>query len=161
MASKQPKNNLISHGLIARNKRATFDYEITEQVEAGLLLTGTEVKSLRQGRAQINEAYVGEKEGGLWLLGAAISPYAGGNRQNHEEKRPRKCLLHKRQEKKLMGEIAKKGMTLIPMRLYFNERGLAKLLIGLGKGKKEFEKRNTIKKRDWERDKSRIMKEHG
>lgn len=162
MASKKTsKNTLISHGLIAQSKRARYDYEILEEVEAGLLLTGTEVKSLRHGRAQINEAYVGEKEGGLWLLGAAISPYAGGNIRNHEEKRPRKCLLHKRQEKKLMGEIAKKGITLIPLKLYFNDRGLAKLLIGLGKGKKEFEKRDTIKKRDWEKQKARIMKEHG
>ena len=161
MSTKKPKNNLISHGLVARNKRAKFDYEILEEVEAGLLLTGTEVKSLRQGKAQILEAYVGVKDGGLWLLGSAIAPYAGGNRFNHEEKRPRKCLLHKKQEKKMMGEIAKKGITLVPMRLYFNNRGIAKLMIGLGKGKKEYEKRDTIKKRDWERDKSRIMKEHG
>ena len=160
MSTKKPKNNLISHGLVARNKRAKFDYEILEEVEAGLILSGTEVKSLRQGKAQINEAYVGEKDGGLWLLGSAISPYAGGNRMNHEEKRPRKCLLHKKQEKKMMGEISKKGVTLVPMRLYFNARGIAKLMIGLGKGKKVFEKRDSVKKRDWERDKSRIMKDH-
>ena len=154
------KNSLISHGLIANNKRARFDYEILDEVEAGLILTGTEVKSLRLGKAQINEAYVGEKEGGLWLLGAMISSYSGGNRFNHEEKRPRKCLLHKKQENKLMGEIAKKGVTLIPLKLYFNDRGLAKLLIGLGKGKKEFEKRDSIKQRDWKREQSRIMKDH-
>lgn len=159
-AKKHSKNSLISHGLVAQNKRARFDYEIIEEVEAGLVLTGTEVKSLRHGRANITESYVGEKEGGLWLLGASISPYAGGNIRNHEEKQPRKCLLHKKQEKKLMGEIAKKGVTLVPLRLYFNSRGIAKLLIGLGKGKKEFEKRDTIKKRDWEREKSRIMKDH-
>lgn len=160
MSQNKSKNSLISHGIVARNKRAKFDYEILEEVEAGLILTGTEVKSMRQGRAQINECYVGEKDGGLWLLGAAIAPYAGGNRMNHEEKRPRKCLLKKKQEKKLMGEVSKKGITLVPMRLYFNNRGIAKLMIGLGKGKKEFEKRDTIKKRDWERDKSRIMKDH-
>lgn len=160
MSAKKPKNNLISHGVVARNKRATFDYEILEEVEAGLILTGTEVKSLRLGKAQINEAYVGEKDGGLWLLGASIAAYAGGNRMNHEEKRPRKCLLHKKQEKKLMGEISKKGITLIPLRLYFNNRGLAKLMIGLGKGKREFEKRDTIKQRDWKREQSRIMKDH-
>lgn len=162
MAKKSSsRNTLISHGLVARNKRARYDYEIIDEVEAGLILTGTEVKSLRNGKAQIAESYVGEKDGGLWLLGATISQYAGGNRQNHEEKRPRKCLLHKKQEKKLMGEISKKGITLVPMRLFFNERGLAKLIIGLGKGKKEFEKRDTIKKRDWDKQKSRIMKEHG
>ncbi|MDG1287030.1 MAG: SsrA-binding protein SmpB [Rickettsiales bacterium] len=160
-SKKTSKNTLISHGVVANNKRARYDYEITDEVEAGLILTGTEVKSMRNGKAQINEAYVGEKDGGLWLLGGAIAQYPGGNRENHEEKRPRKCLLHKKQEKKLMGEIAKKGITLVPMKLYFNERGLAKLLIGLGKGKKEFEKRATIKKRDWDKQKSRIMKDHG
>jgi SsrA-binding protein len=158
--AKTGKNTLISHGLIAQNKRARYDYEILEEVEAGLILTGTEVKSLRQGKAQINEAYVGEKEGGLWLLGGMIAHYTGGNRLNHEERRPRKCLLKKKQEQKLMGEIAKKGVTLVPLKLYFNDRGLAKLLIGLGKGKKEFEKRDTIKKRDWEREKSKILKDH-
>lgn len=159
-AKKQSKNALISHGLVAQNKRARFDYAILEEVEAGLILTGTEVKSLRHGRANITDSYVGEKEGGLWLLGASIAPYTGGNRMNHEEKRPRKCLLHKRQENKLMGEIAKKGVTLVPLKLYFNDRGIAKLLIGLGKGKKEFEKRDTIKQREWDKQKSRIMKDY-
>ena len=165
MASKKTnskgKNSLISHGQVANNKRARFDFEILEEVEAGLILTGTEVKSLRQGKAQINEAYVGEKDGGLWLLGGMIAHYTGGNRENHEERRPRKCLLHKKQEKKLMGEISKKGITLVPLRIYFNNRGLAKLMIGLGKGKKEYEKRDSIKQRDWQRDKARIMKDHG
>lgn len=159
-SAKKSANTLISHGLVAQNKRARYDYEIIDEVEAGLILTGTEVKSLRMGRAQITEAYVGEKEGGLWLHGASIAPYTHGNRQNHEEKRPRKCLLHKKEEKKLLGEISKKGITLVPLRLYFNDRGRAKLLIGLAKGKKNFEKRDTIKQRDWDRQKSQILKEY-
>ncbi len=159
MATKS-KNSMISHGVVARNKRANFDFEISDEVEAGLILTGTEVKSMRLAKAQINECYVGEKDGGLWLLGAMIAQYDGGNRQNHEEKRPRKVLLKKKQELKLLGEITKKGITLVPIKLFFNSRGIAKLIIGLGKGKKEFEKRDSIKDRDWQRDKARIMKEH-
>lgn len=151
---------MIHSGLIAQNKRARYDYEIIQEVEAGLMLTGTEVKSLRQGRAQINDAYAGEKNGEIWLLNAKISPYAMGNRHNHEETRPRKCLLHRREMDKLLGAIKTKGMTLVPIKLYFNNQGRAKVLLGLGKGKKEFEKRDTIKQRDWDRQKAQIMRKH-
>jgi len=161
--AKQPKSKgqaLLSHGLIAKNKRAYYDYEILEEVEAGLVLSGTEVKSLRASRAQINEAHAGEKDGGVWLFNAMISSYSHGNRQNHEERRPRKCLLHKKQVNRLLGEVSKKGVTLVPLRLYFNSRGLAKVILGLGKGKKEYEKRASIKDRDWKREQSAILKKH-
>lgn len=144
---------------VAINRKARFGYAIEEEVEAGLVLTGTEVKSLRAGRASINEAYAGEKESALWLMGAMIEQYHGGNRFNHDPRRPRKLLLHKRQMQKLMGRLKNKGVTLIPLSLYFNKRGLAKVKLGLATGRKEYEKRQVIKKRDWERDKARIMRE--
>jgi SsrA-binding protein len=149
---------MIHSGLIAQNKRARFDYQILEEIEAGLILTGTEVKSMRLGKAQINDAHAAEKNGEIWLLNAKIAPYAMGNRFNHEETRPRKCLLKKRQADKLLGAIKTKGMTLIPIRLYFNNRGIAKVLLGLGKGKKEYEKRDSIKQRDWDRQKAQIVR---
>lgn len=149
---------MIHSGLVAQNRRARYDYEILEELEVGLVLTGTEVKSLRHGRSQINEAYAGDKDGEVYLFNAYIAHYAQGNIHNHEERRPRKCLLKKKQAKKLLDAIKQKGMTLVPIKLYFNKRGIAKLLIGLGKGKKVFEKRDTIKKRDWERQKANILR---
>lgn len=143
---------------IAQNRRARFDYEIGEQLEAGLVLYGTEVKSLRAGRCQINEAHAAEMKGELWLFNAYIAEYEGGNRFNHETRRPRKLLLHAREMKKLMGQVKMKGMTLVPLRFYFNAKGFAKVMLGLGRGKKEYEKRDTEKKREWDREKSRIMK---
>lgn len=148
-----------SASTIAQNKKARMNYSIEEEVEAGLVLTGTEVKSLRAGKAQIADAYAGPKGDELWLYNATIAPYEGGNRFNHEERRPRKLLLHKRQIKKLIGRLKVKGVTLVPLALYFNSRGLAKIKLGLGTGKKEYEKRDTIKKRDWQKDKARIMRE--
>lgn len=145
-------------GNIAVNRKARFGYSIEEEIEAGLVLLGTEVKSLREGRASINEAYAAEKQGALWLLNAQISEYGGGNRFNHDPRRPRKLLLHKRQMTKLMGRIKTKGVTLVPLSLYFNKRGLAKVKLGLAIGRKEYEKRDVIKKRDWERDKARIIR---
>lgn len=150
---------MIHSGLVAQNKRARYDYEIIEQLEVGLVLSGTEVKSLRLGKAHINEAYVGDKDGELCLFGAMIANYEQGNRFNHEERRPRKCLAHKKQVAKFLGAIQQKGMTIVPIRLYFNDRGIAKLLVGLGKGKKDFEKRDTIKKRDWERQKANLLRQ--
>jgi SsrA-binding protein len=158
MAAEKKPSSLIHSGLVAQNRRARYDYEITEELEVGLVLTGTEVKSLRHGRAQINEAFAGDKNGEMHLFNAYIAHYAQGNIFNHEERRPRKCLLKKRQAKKLLGAIKQKGMTLVPIKLYFNERGVAKLLIGLGKGKKEFEKRDAIKERDWNRQKGDLMR---
>lgn len=144
---------------VAFNRKARFDYAIEEEIEAGLVLTGTEVKSLRQGKANISDAYAGGKEDAIWLFNATIAEYPGGNRFNHEPRRPRKLLLHKRQIKKLLGRLKVKGVTLIPLSLFFNSRGLAKITLGLATGKKEYEKRDDIKKRDWQRDKARIMRE--
>ena len=144
---------------IAMNRKARFNYAVEEEFEAGLVLTGTEVKSLRAGKAQINDAYAAPKGDELWLLNATIDEYSGGNRFNHEVRRPRKLLLHKRQIKKLIGRLKVKGVTLVPLALYFNSRGIAKIKLGLATGKKEYEKRDTLKKRDWQRDKGRIMRE--
>jgi SsrA-binding protein len=143
---------------VAVNRKARYGYSIEEEIEAGIVLVGTEVKSLRDGRASINEAYAAEKEGALWLINAMISEYGGGNRFNHEPRRPRKLLLHKKQMQKLLGRIKVKGVTLVPLRLYFNSRGFAKVMLAVGVGRKEYEKRDVIKKRDWQRDKSRIMR---
>lgn len=160
MAKKKDNSpHMIHSGLIAQNKRARYDYEIIEEIEAGLILTGTEVKSLRHGRAQINEAHAGEKEGAIYLFNANIAQYKQGNIHNHEERRPRKCLLKTRQINKLINAAGAKGMTIVPIKLYFNSRGLAKVLLGLGKGKKAYEKRDTIKKRDWERQKASLLRE--
>jgi SsrA-binding protein len=144
---------------IARNRRATFDYQIESMLEVGLILTGTEVKSCREGKVSINEAYAGEKSGQLWLFNANISEYGNANRFNHEPKRPRQLLMHKKELNKLLGVVARKGYTLVPMALYFNNRGLVKLKIGVGKGKKTEDKRETEKQRDWARQKERILKD--
>ena len=154
----ESRSHFIKTGLVAQNRRARYDYEISDEQEAGLVLTGTEVKSLRYGKAQINDAYAMVENGEVWLLNASIQPYAMGNIHNHEERRPRKCLLKQRQIKKWGGALATKGMTLVPIKLYFNEKGVAKILLGLGKGKREFEKRDTIKERDWSRQKANIMR---
>lgn len=143
---------------VANNRKARFEYTIEEELEAGLVLTGTEVKSLRAGRAQIQDAYASERDGELWLLNAHIEEYKGGNRQNHEPRRPRKLLLHAKQVRGLLGKLQRKGMTLVPLSLYFNTRGIAKLKLGLAMGKKQYEKRQTIKEREWGRHKGTLLK---
>ena len=159
MAAKDDKSD---HGkLIAENRRARFDYFIDETVEAGLMLTGTEVKSLRNGRANIAESYAAVEGREIVLINADIPPYAGGNRFNHEPRRPRKLLLHKKEINKLIGAVQREGRTLIPTRLYWNDRGLAKLQIALAKGKKAHDKREATAERDWQRDKARLMREKG
>ncbi len=144
---------------VAFNRKARYEYTIEEEIEAGIVLTGTEVKSLRAGRVSIGDAYAAAKEEAIWLINAHIDEYGHGNRANHEPRRPRKLLLHKKQINKLLGRLKAKGITLVPLSLYFNRRGLAKVKLGLAAGKKQYEKRATIKKRDWERDKARIMRE--
>ncbi len=143
---------------IAENRRARFDYFIEDVVEAGLVLTGTEVKSLRVGRANIAESYAAVEGDEIVLINADIPPYAGGNRFNHEPRRPRKLLLHRKQIGKLIGAVQREGRTLIPTKLYWNEKGIAKLEIGLAKGKKTHDKREATAERDWQRDKARLMK---
>jgi SsrA-binding protein len=155
------KNGIISHGLVAENRRSRYDYEIGETMEAGLVLTGTEVKSLRLGKAQITESYASPERGELWLINAHIPEYLQANRFNHEERRPRKLLVSKKQLAHLDQEVARAGNTIVPLKLFFNDQGRAKVLIGVGKGKKNYDKRATERDRDWNRDKSRIMKEGG
>jgi len=148
-------------GLIAVNRRARFDYEIQDTFEAGLQLVGTEVKSLREGKANIAESYVSPEKGEVWLINADIPPFSHGNRYNHEPRRPRKLLLHKKEMNKLAGAVQREGLTIVPLRLFFNARGLVKLQIGLAKGKKTVDKRETKKERDWNRAKQRILKNFG
>jgi SsrA-binding protein len=143
---------------IAENRRARFDYFIEDTMEAGIMLTGTEVKSLRNGRANIAESYASVEGNEIVLINADIPPYSGGNRFNHEPRRHRKLLLHRKQIGKLIGAVQREGRTIIPTKLYWNEKGIAKLEIGLAKGKKLHDKRETIADRDWQRDKARLMK---
>ncbi len=145
--------------LVAQNRKARHNYFIEDSLEAGLVLTGTEVKSLRQGRASIVEAYAGEQGGQLYLLNANIPIYEAANRFNHEPKRPRKLLLHRRQRDRLLGLIRRQGYTLVPLRLYFNPRGIAKVEVGIARGKRKIDKRQTEKQRDWSREKARLMRE--
>ena len=142
---------------VAMNRRARFDYFIDETVEAGLVLQGTEVKSLRNGRASIAESYASEHQGEIFLVNSHIPEYTPANRWNHAPKRHRKLLLKKREISRIIGAIQRKGVTLIPIELYFNEKGIAKLNIGLATGKKKADKRQTEKDRDWQRQKARIM----
>jgi SsrA-binding protein len=147
--------------LIAENRRARFNYDIEEKLEAGIQLTGSEVKSLRTGKANIAESYASDEGGELYLINAHIAEYAQAARDGHAPTRPRKLLLHKREIDRLLGAIQRQGMTLVPLKLYFNARGIAKVELGLGRGKKIHDKRDTEKKRDWERQKGRLMREKG
>jgi SsrA-binding protein len=147
--------------LVAQNRRARHDYFIEETVEAGLVLTGTEVKSLRQGRASIVEAYGGDQAGELYLFNANIPVYDAASRFNHQPKRARKLLVHRRQMASLISRIRREGYTLVPLRLYFTPRGIAKVELGLAKGKRKLDKRETTKQRDWQRDKARLLRERG
>ncbi len=158
MAKPPNKPAMIVTGPVAENRRARYDYEILDTLEAGIMLTGTEVKSLRTGKAQITESYASPERGELWLINAHIPEYLQANRFNHEEKRPRKLLVSKKDLGKLREGVERAGNTIVPLKLYFNERGIAKLLIALGKGKKSFDKRDTEKARDWKREQGRLLK---
>ena len=147
--------------VIADNRRARFNYEIMDSLEAGIQLTGTEVKSLRGGKSTIGESYAGPSGNELYLFNAYIPEYLQANRLNHETKRPRRLLLHKRQIAKLIGAVQRDGMTLIATKLYFNERGRVKLELALAKGKQLHDKRETDKKRSWERERGRLMRQKG
>lgn len=146
---------------IAENRRARRDYFIEDVFEAGIMLTGTEVKALREGQANISESYASPEDGAIWLINANIPEYSAGNRENHEPKRRRKLLLHKREIARLSQAVERKGYTLTPIKLYFNERGLVKLELGLGQGKKLHDKRETVKDRDWSRQKQRLLRDKG
>jgi SsrA-binding protein len=147
--------------VVAHNRRARFNYEIGETFEAGIALTGSEVKSLRQGKATIAESYADPRAGEVWLVNANIPEYLQAGRFNHPPKRARKLLLHRRQIDKLMGAVDREGMTIVPLRLYFNEKGRAKLEVALARGKKLHDKRETEKKRSWERERGRLLRAKG
>src|ERR1700731_4124362 len=147
--------------IVADNRRARFHYEIGETYEARIALTGTEVKSLRQGKATIAESYAAEKDGELWLYNAYIPEYLQASRFNHLPRRPRKLLLHSREINKLRGAVEREGMTLVPLKLYFNPRGRAKLELAVARGKKLHDKRETEKQRSWKGERARLMRDKG
>lgn len=147
--------------IVAENRRARFDYAVETTYEAGLVLTGTEVKSLRFGEGSIAESYADIRDGAVWLINTNIPEFSHGNRFNHEPKRARKLLLHAREINKMHGAVARDGMTLIPLTVYFNSTGRAKIEIALAKGKKAHDKRETIKERDWKREQGRVMRDRG
>lgn len=147
--------------VVAENRKARFNYAVEDTLEAGLALTGTEVKSIRNGKATIAESYADARDGEIWLVNANIPEYLQANRFNHAPKRPRKLLLHKRQVNKLIGAVEREGMTLIPLKLYFNERGRAKIELALARGKKLHDKRETERKRSWDRERGRLMRSKG
>jgi len=145
----------------AQNRRARHDYLIEDTLEAGLVLQGSEVKVLRSGQASINEAYADEQAGELFLVNANIPEYRAANRFGHQPRRPRKLLLHRKEMNKLLGAIRREGVTIVPLSIYFNERGRAKVELGLAHGKKKADRRQAEKDRDWQRDKARIMRSRG
>jgi SsrA-binding protein len=147
--------------VVAQNRKARFNYQIGETFEAGIALTGTEVKSLRSGKATIAESYADSRGGEIWLVNANIPEYLQGGRFNHAPKRMRKLLLHRRQINKLMGAVEREGMTLVPLKLYFNEKGRAKLELALARGKKLHDKRESEKRRSWERERGRLLRAKG
>ncbi len=154
MAKKETSGRKV----VADNRKARFNFQIGETFEAGIQLAGTEVKSLRLSRATIAESYVSPERGEVWLVNANIPIYLQANRFNHDPKRPRKLLLSKKQIGKLMGAVEREGMTIVPLKLYFNERGMAKMQIGLAHGKRKVDKRDTEKERDWKREQHKLLK---
>jgi SsrA-binding protein len=146
---------------VAENRKARFSYEVLDTIEAGLVLTGTEVKSLRQGQANIQDSYASVEGGEIWLINSYLPEYLQANRFNHEPRRRRKLLLNKREMAKLSQSVDREGMTLVPLKIYFNEKGRSKLLLAVGRGKKLHDKRETEKQRDWSREKGRLLKERG
>ncbi|MBT8476653.1 MAG: SsrA-binding protein SmpB [Alphaproteobacteria bacterium] len=158
MAQKKPDPN---YKVVAENRRARFDYAIQSDLECGLQLMGSEVKSLREGQANIAESYATVEDGELWLVNSYIAPYEQAKTWGHEDRRRRKLLVSRKELSDLWNATQRKGMTLVPLVLYFNHRGKAKLKIGIAQGKKLADKRETSAKRDWNRQKARLMKEHG
>ena len=161
MAETKKKSGLISHGIAAQNRKARYDYTIKETVEAGIVLQGPEVKSLRHGRATLTEAWAGERDGEVFLFNLYIPEYQAGILSRFEPRAPRKLLLHRKQADQLLGAIARDGVTLVPLDIHFNEQGRAKVLLGVGEGRKKSDKRHAIAARDWQRDKARLMRAKG
>ena len=160
MAAK--KKIITNFKIAADNRRARYDYEISEPIEAGIMLTGTEIKGMRTGKATIAESYVDvDKKGEVYLINANVPEYLQANRFNHDPKRPRKLLLKQKEISKLAQGIEREGMTIVPLKLYFNDKGRAKIEIALGKGKKLHDKRQTERNRDWNREKARVLRDRG
>lgn len=147
--------------VVADNRRARFDYEILETLDAGIVLEGTEVKALRLGKANLSDSYASPENGEIFLINCYIPEYEKANRFNHAPRRARKLLVKRREANKLWGAVNKQGMTLVPLKLYFNERGIAKVQLAVAKGKKVHDKRQTDRDRSWQRDKARLMREKG
>jgi SsrA-binding protein len=161
MAKEKKKSSLIAHGLAAQNRKARFDYTIKETVEAGLVLRGPEVKSLRHGRATITEAWAGEREGEIYLFNAYIPEYQAGVLSRFEPRGMRKLLLHKKEVVKLLSNVARNGYTLVPLDIHFTDKGIAKVTLGVGQGRNKSDKRHAIADRDWQRDKARLLRDRG
>src|SRR5262245_53286253 len=157
MSAKDEKKQRV----IADNRKARFNYFIGETFEAGIMLTGSEVKSLRAGKATIAESYADARDGEIWLINANLPEYLQAGRDNHTPKRPRKLLLHKRQINKLMGAVEREGMTIVPLKMYFNDKGRAKIELAVARGKKLHDKRETERKRTWERERGRLLRLKG
>src|SRR5580698_7282545 len=153
-----PKKKDDGTKIVADNRKARYAYAIDETLEAGIMLVGSEVKSLRGGKSTISESYAQAKDGELFLINAYIPEYTQASRFNHEPKRIRKLLVHKREAAKLAAAIQREGMTLVPLKMYFTAKGCAKVELGIAKGKKLHDKRETEKQRDWQRDKARLMR---
>jgi SsrA-binding protein len=147
--------------IAAQNRKARHDYFIEDTLEAGIILAGTEVKALRGGKASIGEAFAGEQGGELYLFNAYIPEYEAANRFNHAPRRPRKLLVHRREMNRLLGQIRREGVTVVPLSFYFSPRGIVKVELGLARGKRKVDKRAALKERDWKRDKARLMRNKG
>jgi SsrA-binding protein len=160
-AAGKKKSGLISHGIAAQNRKARFNYAVKETVEAGIILCGPEVKSLRLGRATLTEAWAGERNGELYLFNAYIPEYQGGVLSRFEPRAPRKLLVHRKQLRELIGAVTREGRTIVPLDIHFNDRGIAKVELAVAEGKNKADKRHAIAERDWARDKARLMREKG
>jgi len=161
MAEAKNKKSMISHGIAAQNRKARFDYSIKETVEAGIVLKGPEVKSLRLGRATLTEAWAGERDGEMWLFNSYIPEYQGGVLSRFEPRAPRKLLLKHKQIAQLLGQVQRQGVSLVPLEIHFNDQGRAKVVLGVGLGRQKQDKRHAIADRDWARDKARLMRARG
>jgi SsrA-binding protein len=159
--AERRRSGLISHGIAAQNRKARYDYTIKETLEAGIVLKGPEVKSLRLGRATLSEAWAGERDGEMFLFNAYIPEYQGGVLARFEPRAPRKLLLKHKQIDQLLGAVARQGVTLVPLDIHFNDRGRAKVTLGVAEGRTKGDKRAAIAARDWQRDKARLMRERG